>query len=461
MTQLNRRIAAGLVLALVLAGCAGPAKLTQKSESKLADGDIWRAWTLATRALDKEPMNPRAQAAAAAAGRMISDDWQRRIHALAAVDTLKAAEQVLEFISFRTQAATYATIDVPLTWPAEEQAFRRSAASSYYNEARGALAARRPKLAYDRFLACQRFLPSYRDAVRLADKALDQATTRIAVMPFEYPAADAGVGREVGEQWRDALAQGLAPPRSKFTRVLGSDVVEGQMTVAQLGRLSREDAVKLGRRIGAQRIVRGTVGPASAETHVQIFRDVIARRVVDKSSDGRTTTVRWVDVPIEVVARVRDVKVDLEYEVVSTRDGATLAHVRAPRNVQARAVWTSYVPEGELGDYSLVSETVRNTNPVRTRDVETRWKAVCGESTTLQQVLGARRETRGGVAADRASVARIVAGAAFVFLEELPSAQELALGAVKNGWQPLLDDLARMDAIDDVDLSPSADGDLH
>ena len=82
---------------------------------------------------------------------------------------------------------------------------------------------------------------------------------------------------------------------------------------------------------------------------------------------------------------------------------------------------------------------------------------MCGESTTLQQVLGARRETRGGGTSEtRGSVARILAGAAFVFLEELPSAPELALAAVKNGWQPLLNDLARMDAVDDVDLGASA-----
>src|SRR5262249_13636645 len=188
------------------------------------------------------------------------------------------------------QAANYTTIDVPPTWPAEEQAYRRSAANGYYSEARQALTAHRPKVAYDRFLACQRFLPAYRDAAKQADNALTQATTRVAVMPFAYPAADASVGREVGEQWRDAIAEGLAPPRSRFTRVLGSDAVEGQMTVAQLGRLSREDAVRIGRKIGAQRVVRGTVGPATSETHMQIFRDVIARRVVEKSSDGRTTT---------------------------------------------------------------------------------------------------------------------------------------------------------------------------
>src|SRR5215510_11817681 len=52
-----RRIApAVLALPLVLA-CAGPNKLAQRSEEKLAGGDSWRAWQLATRALDREPGN--------------------------------------------------------------------------------------------------------------------------------------------------------------------------------------------------------------------------------------------------------------------------------------------------------------------------------------------------------------------------------------------------------------------
>ncbi|HEX5631947.1 MAG TPA: hypothetical protein VFX50_01925, partial [Gemmatimonadales bacterium] len=84
--------------------------------------------------------------------------------------------------------------------------------------------------------------------------------------------------------------------------------------------------------------------------------------------------------------------------------------------------------------------------------VETRWKAVVGETTTLAQVLSARRETKGDAGWDRSVLPRIVAGAAFVFLQELPPPQELALAAVSSGWQPLHRELARLDGMDDVDL---------
>ncbi|MEO5988192.1 MAG: hypothetical protein ABIU54_00525 [Candidatus Eisenbacteria bacterium] len=450
----RRMLCASLVLVTVVAGCAGPTKLAQRSEQKLAGGDIWRAWQLATRALDREPMNPRARQAAASAGGVISQDWQRRIHALAQVDSLRAAEQVLEFAVFRANAANYTSIPVAQTWAADELALRRAAANEHYLQGRRALSAHRPKAAFACFHHSERFIPGYRDAARLAEGAFEKALTHVAVLSFTSTGRDGGFGREVGDQWRDALADALAPPRSHFTRVLGADAVEKRMTVAQLGHLSRDEAWHLGRKSGAERVVWGSIGPVGSETKLEIFRERVARRIVQKGPDGQTV-VRWVEVPIEVIARVRDVQVDVDYEVISTRDGTSLAHTRVPRSTRARVVWTSYAPEGDLDNYALVSEVMRAADPVRAKAIETRWKVVCGEGTTLAQVLAARRETRGDPGYRRESLGRFMAGAAFVFLQELPPAEDLALAAAKSAWQPLLDDLARLDTLDDVDLGVS------
>ena len=447
----GRMLCASLALASLALGCAGPTKLAERSQHKLAGGDVWKAWQLATRALDREPMNSQAKSAAAAAGQVIADDWQRRIHALAQVDSLRAAAQMLEFVQFRAHAANYTNIEVPPTWVGDERALRRAAANHFYVLGKAALTAHRPKAAFACFHDSERFQPDYRNAAKLADGAYEQALTRVAVLPFAWSGNNEGMGHEVGDQWRDAIADALAPPHSRFTRVLGADAVNGRMTVSQLGRLSRDEAIRMGRKCGAQRVVCGSVGPVSSDTHMQYFRDTVARRIVQKNADGQTT-VRWVDVPIEVVARVRDVQVDVDYQILSTTDGSTIAHQHAPRTTHARVVWTSYVPEGELDGYALVSESVRTADPERAKQVETRWKTVCGETTTLQQVLAARRETRGEATYDRGVLGRFAAGAAFVFLQELPPAQDLALAAVKHGWQPLLQDLARLDGVDDVDL---------
>src|SRR5262245_34853323 len=76
---MTRRLLSALLAAIVAAGCAGPNKLAEKSQRELSEGDVWKAWQLATRALDREPMNPRARAAAQSTYQVISNDWQRRI----------------------------------------------------------------------------------------------------------------------------------------------------------------------------------------------------------------------------------------------------------------------------------------------------------------------------------------------------------------------------------------------
>jgi hypothetical protein len=320
-----------------------------------------------------------------------------------------------------------------------------------------AKAAHRPKAAFAHFHEIEHFVSNYKDAVQQADRTYQQALTDVAVLPFAS-GSDPGFGTEVSQRWRDALAKDMAPPQAQFTRIMGADAITSRMSVAQLGRLSREDAVKLGRKAGAERVVWGSLGNVKSETQLQFFRDVVAHKVVQKDDQGHDI-VRWVDVPIEVVSRVRDVSVDVDYEVIATVDGTSLSHEHGPRSSRARVVWTSFVPDGDVSSYALVSEAVRTQNPDRAKDVETRWKNVCGDATTLQQVLSARRESHGDQGYDRGTIGRFVTGTAFVFMQELPPAHDLALAALCNGWQPLEKELTRLDGMDDVDLGVALGGD--
>jgi hypothetical protein len=457
-----RRIAkaAPALLLAAMFGCAGPAKLAEKSEHMLAGGQNGRAWELAIRALDKDPGNTRARAAAAAAGNAMARDWEQRIHVLAESDSMAAAEQVLQLNDFRVGAVRYAAITVSPDWAREEQALRTGAARTHYQRGLADASAKRPKRAYLHFTDAQRFVADYRDAARLADKAYDKGMTRVIVVPFSTASGDFAMGRDVAAQWRDALAQRLNPPDAHFTRVLGSAEVEQQMSVAQLDHLSREDALALARKTGADRVVWGSIGGIESKTNLHLFTDVIWRRVTEKGTDGSQST-RWVEVPIEVLSRERTVTVRTDYEVIATKGGATLAHQRTPRTTSARVVWTTFSPEGDLDAYALVSEVLRSAHPDRAKQVETRWKETCGDNTTLRMVLEARRSTRSGGRYERDLLPRFAAGAAFVFLQELPPAEDLAFAALSNGWQPLCDDLLRLDPVDEVDLGMAATGDVE
>lgn len=447
-----KKMACVFMAVSLVSGCASSGRLTKNSEEKLAKGDVWRAWQLATRALDKEPGNPRSRAAATAAGAAIAEDWQRRIRALSEVDSLDAADQVLAFVNFRAEAARYATLAVSPDWPGTERALRNTAARIHYQRGVASLGSARPRKAYADLCAADRFVRGYRDVAKLADRALECGLTRVAIVPFRVASEDASLGVQVAQAWRDDMTRDVLPPDARFTRILGGESVERAMTVSQLAGVSREEAIRIGRKAGAQRIVLGSIGGVRSATHLDLFKDTVARRVTERADDGRQTT-RWEAVPIEVVARVRDVTVGVEYELIATRDGASLAHQRFERSTSARAVWTSYRPEGEPGSYSLVSEIERASNPERAKAIESRWKSVCGDATTLAQVLEARRANGAGARYRRdTSLPRFIAGAAFVFLEDLPPASDLALAALAHGAGPLRADLLRLDAIDDVDL---------
>ena len=448
-----RKIATlSLAVTLVVTGCSGSSsKLTTKSEEKLAGGDAWRAWRFATKALDKEPGNPRARDAATAAGASIVQEWQRKIRAFAETDTMQAAGQVLELAEFRGFAARYATIPMGPGWADEERTIRNTAARYHYERGRDAAASGRPKKAFLEYSDAERYVAGYRDITKRSDRALAEALTRVAVVPFRSSSTEAAFGVKVAQAWRDNLVQDFAPPAARFTRVLPGDAVERTMTLSELEGVSREEAVRIGRKAGAHRVVWGSIGAVKSNTRLNVFRDRVARRVVEADHNGRES-VRWVEVPIEVIARVRDVTVGIDYEVIATKGGGALAHRHFERSTQARVVWTSYQPEGDPASYSLVSETVRASNPDRARDVETRWRAACGDAVTLVEVLQARRKSGSSGHYVREALPRFVAGAAFVFLEELPPAEDLALTTLSRGSAPLREDLLRLDVVDDVDL---------
>ncbi len=448
---MRRMIALALPALLFLTGCASTQRLTQHSERDLAQGDSWRAWQLATRALDKAPANPRARAAATAAGASISLDWSRRIRALAASDSLAAADQVMEFVSFRENAARYVTIPVDLGWPEEERTLRLTAARVHYRRGVQALAAHRPKQAHGHLADCERFVPDYRDAGTLADRAMAKAVTRVAILPL---GGAEGLGKDVADRWREDVTKSLEA-HAQYTRVQPASAVDPWMTVSQLDGLTRDEALALGRKAGAQRVVWGTVGNVDSKTHLEFFRDMVWRRDRETDSHGSTVT-RWTAVPIEVLGRRRDVTVHASYELIDTRDGAALAQQAFDRTTSARVLWTDYQPGEDLDAYALVTDAMRASDPDRARGIEARWKDVCGDA-TLRQVLEARAASHGHGHYDRDVLARFVAGATFAFLEELPPPNDLAVAALST-CAPLDQDLLRLDPVDEVDLGAGSAG---
>ena len=453
---MDRRLLPGMMLLALVVGCAGPNKLADKSQDKLAEGDMWRAWKLATQALDKAPANVRARAAADAAASSIASDWRRRIQALAAVDSLDAAEQVMQFVGFRTNAARYVTVQVTESWAQTEHSLRLGAARFHYVRGTEDLKTKRPKRAHNHFLEAERFFPGYRDAGRLAERAYTRAISQVAVMPLRTASGRLGLGREVAESWRQELGEHLTPPDVRYTRILPGESVEQEIRVTDVGRLSRGAAIELAHNAGAERVVWGTIGETKSRQSLETFSETVVRRMVIKNPDG-TSTTRWVDVPIQVIARTRTVDVDLDYEILSTAGGGTLARRHDVRSMRARVLWTAMTPVGAPDTYALYSDEAKAAEPERCKRLETRWKAVIGDGTTLSQVLEEKRNSGRGSSNQSTAMARILAGAAVILLEGLPSTEELALAALTSGWKTVRQDLVSIDVIDDVEIeAPSS-----
>ncbi len=430
-------------------GCAGPAKLAEKSEDKLAEGDVWKAWDLATKALDKAPGNQRARGAAAAAATAISRDWQRQIAARAGVDSLEAAEEVLKFAQFRADAIPYTTVRLEDSWMQGESRLRQFAARTHYADGVSSANSNRPKKAYGHFQDVMRFLPSYKDASLRAAVAYEAAQTRVAIVPLRTSAGNEGMGRDVAAAWSDELLESLSAEET-FTRVLTPEDVERHMKLRELGKSTRADAVRIGERADADRVVWGTIGAIDSQTGVQYFRRNVWHRTIVRDETGRSVS-RWVEFPLHVIARTRTVSVDLAYEVISTKSGSTLTRESGTRGLAARAVWTAHLPEGESDSYVLVTDEFRSANPERAKQIEADWRKVVGPNTTLSQVIEAKRVSQRRPMERADVLARYASGASFVLIEELPSAQELAQSALVASWKSVRGSLVDLDDVDDVD----------
>ena len=247
----------------------------------------------------------------------------------------------------------------------------------------------RPKKAYARFADTMRFEENHRDVATRAATALEQAQTRVAIVPLRSSTGNRQMSRDVAAAWNGALVEKLAGGDT-FTHILPAEEVERELRLSDLGRTSRADAIRIGRKAGADRVVWGSIGAVEARTGVQFFTRNVWHRVPARDESGRTV-MRWVEIPFPVVARTRTVKSDLAYEVISTRGGTTLTRESGPRTLEARALWTAFVPDGAADTYMLVSEEMRRSDPERCQQIEAEWVNVVGASTTLGQVIDARR----------------------------------------------------------------------
>lgn len=442
------RILLPIIAALALASCAGPAKLAQQSSEALARGDVRKAYDRAVRAIEKDPLNAQARMAYTQASGRVADDYKARVRALAAADTLGAADLVLQFRSFRNTVAQHGS---PLVadgaYENDEASIVNSAAHEYYRRGRAAMVEKRPKQAWRDFGSSLVYVPDYADAYKRQQDAWRAARTRVALLPFVDGIQVRGLSQEIADQMSSQIP-GHAGTLN-FTEFVAGGEVEGAITVAQFSRLSAEDAVALGRRVGADRVVTGRFAGLRSNNDLKDLTIPIYHRV-ERKNDKDETVVSWTESTLRVITREREVKVNWDYEVIDVKSGVVLAHREVPADAAARIVWTDFKPEGDPGRYELLPPDVRKRDSERAKRVDSQWQERVG-SWKLADLLKRARDDRGRSKWSRDYRHEFHGTDSRnrpVWLGELPGEDDLAFVALDDAWRPVLATLQELDATD-------------
>jgi len=440
---------------VILAGCAAPSELARRSEVALRHGNDRMAYDLAKKALDKAPGNAVARSTFDTAALHISEDWKQRIRNVAGADTVIAAKQTLEYAHFRAEVVRYhGTLPPDTAYTRDELALKRAAGRILYERGTQSLEERRPKLAYAQFSEAAPFGVARPDYDQKMRSAFEQGTARIVVLPFVDEVGIPGLAQELSNEVNKRIAEGTGSLR--FTRLVPGGNVYEIMTVAQLGRLTHEDAIDLARRLGADQLVWGRIYGLATDTRSDSYRDRIWRKTSKRDSTGSHDV--WSPVEFVAVAREREVHLRYEYEVIDANEERLLARQRDTPSVTARTVYTDFVPQGDCGAYALTSPELRDTDKQAAERVDKRWKDTVGRSYTLPKFLECakrgheRRRYRNDYRSEFTDDSRPA-----VFLDDLPPVDDLVYVALGDVWKPLLEDLEHLDPVDVIDTPPPAE----
>lgn len=442
------RVLLPILAALVAASCAGPAKLAQQSQEALEKGDLRKAYDRALRAVEKDPQNAAARAAYDQASARVADDYKARVRARAAADSLGAADLALEFRSFRGSVAAHGTaLRADDAYEGDERRILAAAARTHYRYGRASLSSKRPKEAWREFELCRRY-DGWADFERLQSKAYEAALTRVAVFPFEDGIQVPGLTQEVAAQVDRELVRRAGDMR--FTEIVDPAKVANTMTVAQANRMSREAALALGRKLGADRVVVGRFGGMRSNNDTKDMTLPIFRRVESKDDKGATVT-SWEESSLRVVTREREVSVNWGFDVLDTETGEVVAHRDVPTTTAARIVWTDYKPVGDCDRYALLPPDVRTKDTARAKQVDTQWDERLG-SWKLAELLKRAQGDRSGRTRwskeHRGEFRGHDSRRRPVWLAELPGEDDLAFVALDDAWKPVLAVLRDLDVKD-------------
>lgn len=445
----NIRHAVSLGIVLLLAGplvlsCAAPSELARRSESALAAGDSRGAWEWAQRAMRADPANARSRSAATAAAVPLVADWQRRVRGLAELDTVAAARLTLEFAAVRAQLGLW---QIPFaldsSYRADEAQIRIGGAGILYAQGDSAMKQGLPRIAFYRFRSAREIEPGFRDVDQRERRSFDRALTRVAIVPFNDDTEVPGLAFDLAQRMRAQASIQLPEKNYPFVRVMSGEAIAAKMAPRELGHLTRDEAIRLGRDIGARRVVWGRLWALHSDTDTDTWHDRIYRKVANPDT-SEPERVRWIEERFEAVTRRRSVTVNWRYEVIDVDDEATLASRDGRGVAEARTCWTTHQPQGAFDDYRLVPPHGSRGDSGGDEGVEHRWKDRFG-SWTVPELLRTAHDSHTHARYRHEDLDRFDDASQAVFLDDLPPPEDLAWHAIRELWSPMVEALRSLE----------------
>ena len=444
--EFKSRLFAVLVVAGSLAlSCAGPNKLAQQSEKAYGQGELEKAYQKAASALRKDPENQRARAAMTQVATRLVGERMTEIRGLAARDTVAAANRSLELDKFRDELAGYRIVLPPdPAFDRDDAAIRRGAAGIEYAQAVDDLGAGAPKRAYDEFQTAQQFQPRYRDVAHRIQQAYDETQPHVAFFPFANETDLEALSKGFADRAYAELNRRIASSDFRFTELIPNGRVYEALPVAMLDRVSPRQAARIGRDLGADRVIVGRFYGLRTNTNVGGFTQTVYHKVVDKDDKGADRE-RYTEGTMVVVTRDRELSVGYEYSVLNVEDGTVITGNSGTLHAVAHSILATTPLGGDDKDYCLLPPDLRKQDPERAKRVDSDWQDHCGDW-SLGDLVSRSRSDRGNGYESRYGDGWVLRanGRAF-FLGQLPPEGELVKLAFGQVWEPLTQTLADLD----------------
>lgn len=444
---------APVFLGLLVLSCASSNSMTRKSEKSLAEGQTRRAYDWARRALDKDPRNDQARANMRTAATNLSAEWKQRIRDMAAADSLGAADECIEFARFRAELARYEVVLPQDPAFREDEILIRSAAAAHaYRAGMIALDAGQPKAAYRSLVDAGQYVPGYRDLATRIPRVYEMAITRVAILPFANQTDVPGLSKTIADQIYGEVDDRMNPKQFQFLRLLDTEDVYSKMTVSQLERLDRQQAIGIGRQLGARCVIWGSFSGLDAHSTTGLYHQSIYRHVIDPDPTVKDRD-RYDETNFTAVTRQRDVKVHCQFEVVDVATGESLDHYGDDMRAVANTYYSLFFARGDISDYYLLPPAVRRSDANRATAVDKEWAATFG-SLSLSKVLLTVREGAKSRTRYRPEYRAEFLRSSYLFpvlLDDLPTPNDMAVMALGNAWKPVHESLKQ---VDDQDLAP-------